>query len=408
MVHKLYYQDVYQKEFYAKVVKQEQDHEGNWYVVLNETAFYPTGGGQPFDTGTIQHLTVQKVEEIEGEIRHFVSSPLETREIVQAKINWERRFDHMQQHTGQHILSAAFAQLFQLETVSFHLGTEISTIDLHTQELTTDQVKEAVTLSNEIILENRPIETRWVQKEELSQYQLRKDPSVTENIRLVMITNFDDNACGGTHPTSTNEVGSIKVLYWERQKNGIRVYFICGNRVLTQFDQKQQILLTLTGLVSAPEQDLPQVIEKRMAKEKDLAKSIEILKEELLTYEAKEILEVDELLIGRVYQERTIKELQKLAQMVTKQRATCTVFFVSENENRLQIVGARGGKSAYPCKDPILKELPTISGKGGGNECLVQGGGEATLTASDFLERLVKTASQADHTKDSLAYHLEK
>ncbi len=384
-----YYLDAYLKQFQAKVIKQELDNEGKWYIVLNETVFYPTGGGQPHDTGELEKEPVIGVEEVDGEIRHYVSKPIDSDDLVHGSIDWERRFDHMQQHAGQHLLSASFADLFNLEMVSFHLGKEVSTIDLHTPDLSEAQVKEAVQLANNIILENRPIETKWVDNNELKHYQLRKTPSVTKDIRLVIIPDFDYNACNGTHPKSTGEVRAIKVLNWERQKKNIRIQFVCGNRVLNQFDKKQSVLLALIELMSAPELDLVHVIKQRLVKEKELEKSLEKLKEELLSNEAKELISSDELVIGRTYEDRSIKELQKLAQIITGQAPKCTVFFVSKNENRLQVNAAKGKESILNCKEPVLAALPIISEKSGGSESLVQGGGGALTLSSEFLEQIL-------------------
>ena len=186
-------------------------------------------GGQPNDIGTLADQHVINVEEIDGEIRHYLEGPfLDTNKEIAGTIDWERRFDHMQQHTGQHLLSAAFDQLFEYRTIGFHLGAEIVTIDLETEVLTEHQVQRAEGLANQIILENRPIEVKWVTEEELSQYPLRKETKVKDDIRLVIIPDFDYNGCGGTHPKATGEVSSVKVLDWERQKKKVRVQFVCG------------------------------------------------------------------------------------------------------------------------------------------------------------------------------------
>ncbi|KHF37858.1 serine-tRNA(Ala) deacylase AlaX [Halalkalibacter okhensis] len=390
MEDKLYYSDAYLQQFHAEMLKQEQDENGNWYIVLSETAFYPTGGGQPNDIGYLENMPVIGVEEMDKEIRHYVTAPIEKKDLIQGRINWQRRFDHMQQHAGQHILSAAFAKLFDFQTVSFHLGKDIATIDLSVSELHEAKVKEAVHLANNIILENLPIETKWATTEELSQYQLRKAPSVTEDIRLVLIPGYDDNACGGTHPRTTGEVRAIKVLNWEKQKKHIRVQFVCGNRVLHQFDEKQSTLLTLTDLLSAPEQELPQTIKRKIAKEKELEKSIEKLKEKLISYEAEELISLDERIIGRTYEDRSIKELQQLAQKITEVAPRCAVFFVSKNKERLQVVAAKGKESNINCKKPVLDALPSISGKGGGSEVLVQGGGVSTMESDQFLSLVLE------------------
>ena len=156
MENKLFYKDSYIKSFTAQIVNKGKDENGNDYLVLDQTAFYPTGGGQPHDVGTIENIKVINVEEVEGEIRHYLEGELEDiSPSVYGVIDWDRRFDHMQQHAGQHILSAAFENLFEYKTVGFHLGNEILTIDLETESLTETEAEKAEQLANEIILENR-------------------------------------------------------------------------------------------------------------------------------------------------------------------------------------------------------------------------------------------------------------
>jgi alanyl-tRNA synthetase len=397
MTKKLYYQDVYQRTFESKAVKQTIDEAGNTYIVLEETAFYPTGGGQPHDLGTINHQEIVNVEEVEGEIRHYIKEPLtDTNSVVKGEIDWNRRFDHMQQHAGQHILSAAFESLFGYKTVSFHLGKEVLTIDLDTEELTEQEAEESEKLANRIILENHPIEAKWVTEEELSQFTLRKQLSVNENIRLVIIPDFDYNGCGGTHPSSTAQVRAIKILDWEKQKRKIRLQFVCGERILDQFQQKQKVLHKLTKLLNAPEREMATSASRLIETGKEQERKLEEVKEALLNYEAKELLTAhqgsDAPIIGMVYQNRSIQELQKLARSIVNSNDKITFIGVSVNENRIQIVGARGASVLQNMKTIIGNVLPLINGKGGGNESFAQGGGEATLPGEKLLGQLVESA----------------
>jgi alanyl-tRNA synthetase len=400
MDNKLYYQDAYLRTFTAKVVKQEQDNAGNWFACLNRTAFYPTGGGQPNDIGTLADQHVINVEEVDGEIRHYLDVPLQDigMEAV-GIISWERRFDHMQQHAGQHILSAAFDQLFEYKTVGFHLGAELLTIDLETENLTEHQVQKAEELANHIILENRPIETQWVTEEELSQFPLRKETKVKEDIRLVIIPDYDYNGCGGTHPKSTAEVSAIKVLDWERQKKKVRVQFVCGNRVINQFNQKQKVLLALTKILNTPEREMEQAVLRLLENDKTLEKTLEQAQENLLHYEAKSLLgksiRNEQKLISEVFQNRSIQELQKLARIITNENSTALVYFVSQNDNRLQVVCARGASRTESMKKVIAAALPLINGKGGGNDSFAQGGGDALMTAGQMLQRIVEEVETA-------------
>ena len=387
---KLYYQDAYIHTFSATILKQESDETGKNYVVLNQTAFYPTGGGQPHDIGRIADRAVIDVEEVNGEIRHYLDAPLQVGDsYVSCTIDWGRRFDHMQQHAGQHILSASFDRLFGYKTVGFHMGTENLTIDLATEELTKEEASKAEELANNIILENRPIETKWVTEAELSQYDLRKETKVKENIRLVIIPDFDYNGCGGTHPKATGEVSAIKILDWEKQRKNIRIQFACGLRVIKKLEEKQNVLHQLTNLLNAPEKGIQQAVIRLLENEKQLTKALEQSKESLLQYEAKELAEKDQTVVTKVFENRTIQELQKLARMVVSDHQNSLVFFVSTDGTRLQVVLAKGKSRTENMKKLIGEILPMINGKGGGNDSFAQGGGEALLTGEQILNKLL-------------------
>jgi alanyl-tRNA synthetase len=389
---KLFYQNSYIQTFTSKIIKQEKDENGLWYIVLEETAFYPTGGGQPFDIGTINNIRVLNVEEIDGEIRHYLETPVkDTQGILNGQINWERRFDHMQQHAGQHILSAAFEEILNYKTVSFHLGEEVLTIDLDIEELTENEADIVEKRANQIILENRLIQSKWVSQAELSQYPLRKQPKVMENIRLVIIPEFDYNGCGGTHPSSTGQVGAIKILDWEKQRKKIRVRFICGNRVLQQFRIKHQILTQFTKLLNAPEHGMIQSLERLLENVKSSGKQLEEVRQTLLQFEARELaqaqLEINgQRVISKVVQNRSLKELQQLARIITHLLNEVIVILISENESQLQVVTASGYDQQVSMKELLADILPTINGKGGGNEVMAQGGGDLVVTGNELLE----------------------
>jgi alanyl-tRNA synthetase len=390
--NKLFYQDSYIQTFTSKITKQEKDENGFWYIVLEETAFYPSGGGQPFDTGTLNNIRVLNVEDIDGEIRHYMETPIIDSNVnLEGQINWERRFDHMQQHAGQHILSAAFDELLNYKTVSFHLGEEILTIDLDIGELTDCEAVEVEKRANQIIIENRPIETRWISQAELSQYPLRKQPTVTENIRLVIIPEFDYNGCGGTHPSSTGQVGAIKILDWEKQRKKLRIRFVCGNRVLRQFHNKHHILSQLTKLLNAPEQGMINSLERLLENVKSSDKQLEEARQSLLQFEAKDMIHTQldingHVIVSKVLQNCSMKEMQQLARIITNISNGVIVILISENESQLQVVTARGFGQHISMKELLTFLLPTIKGKGGGNEVMAQGGGDLVLTGNELLE----------------------
>ncbi|MFS0690624.1 DHHA1 domain-containing protein [Sporosarcina sp. 179-K 8C2 HS] len=394
MKDRIYYQNAYKKTFKARIVGNGVDSEGRPYVVLSNTAFYPTGGGQPHDTGTIEGVRVIDVEEVDGEVRHFLSEVLHSKMDVEGAIDWERRFDHMQQHTGQHILTAAFVRLFGFQTVSFHLGKGLVSIDLDIEDVTAEQLTAAEKLANGIILENRPIETKWVTEDELSKFSLRKQLAVTDEIRLVIIPDFDFNGCGGTHPSSTGQVGLLKIISTEKQKRKVRVHFACGGRVLQQLHRKHEELSAASKLLSAPEDGVSNAIERLLTSHHTLEKSLEKAKEDLLSFEMKNLLNnKNGSIVKASFTDRTVQELQKLARMIVAEDDSIIALFVAESEDRLQFVAARGASAGTSMKLISAKVLPLLHGKGGGNDAFVQGGGERTMAAEELLNVMENTIS---------------
>ena len=382
----MYYQDAMQSKFTANVINTGIEHDRS-YIVLDNTAFYPTGGGQPHDTGWIEGCEIVDVEKVGEEIRHYSTADVSniSGEIT-GKLNWIRRFDHMQQHTGQHILTAAFVELFDIPTTSFHLGTELVTIDLNIGDITEQQLAAAESRANDIILENRPIETKWVTKDELAQYNLRKDVKVDEDIRLVIIPDYDYNGCGGTHPTSTGQVGLLKILATEKMKQQIRIHFVCGNRVLKQLAMRKNVLTDVARQLSAPEENAADALRKFVQAAKVTEKSLTEAQDALLVFEAKELAKSP--VAAAHFENRTIQQLQKLARFITQENPTVVAILVADNEDKLQFVAARGSDQTKSMKDLSAVALPLINGKGGGNDALVQGGGEKLITAEQLVESL--------------------
>ena len=384
---RLYYLDPYCKTFHTHVSKESRDSEGNFYAVLENTAFYPTGGGQPYDMGTLNGVPVLNVEEIDGEIRHTLAESLGTATEVTGIIDWARRFDHMQQHAGQHILSAAFAQLYDFPTISFHLGRDFLTIDLDVENVSPEQLQAVEKLANDIILENRVIETKWVTEDELEQYSLRKQLAVTGEIRLVIIPDFDYNGCGGTHPSSTGQVLGIKVLSTETHRGKVRVRFICGGRVLQQLHQKNHVLSETSKLLSAPEEGVIDATQRLLDANHALVKSLNEKEEQLLTFEVKDLLQTNNQgIVKAVYSGRTVQQLQKLARLLVAEAEDIIVLLVAENEDRLQFVAARGASAEKSMKIVSTAALPLIDGKGGGSDAFVQGGGQRSMAGTELLQ----------------------
>src|SRR5688572_11751498 len=258
---RLYYTDAYLVEFDA-VVRDVVQRNDRWKVTLDRTAFYPTSGGQPFDTGTIGEATVLDVfEEEDGTIGHLVDRQLETNSRVRGHVDWSRRFDHMQQHTGQHLLSAAFEREAGARTVSFHLGTSSATIDLD-KELSAAQIALIEDVVNGVLWEDREICVKFVTANEAAKLPLRKDPTREGELRIVDIKDYDLSACGGTHVKRTGAIGMIAVSGSERFKGGLRVEFVCGNRALKAFRSLKNSVSGSVRLLSVLPEELPSAIEK--------------------------------------------------------------------------------------------------------------------------------------------------
>ena len=227
---RLYYTDCYLQEFEAQVVRIEPDSKGT-RVYLDRTAFYPESGGQPSDHGTLSEIELIEAVDEGDEIAHVVKRQLRGGKIT-GRIDWARRFDHMQQHTGQHILSAAFEKTGAYKTVSFHLGAEVSTIDLDSDRLGRRQVEEAEDLANQVVFENRPVRVFFQAADEANQLGLRKPTFREGDVRLVEVQGFDLSACGGTHVSQTGALGLTLIRKFERAKGLTRVEFVCGGRAL--------------------------------------------------------------------------------------------------------------------------------------------------------------------------------
>ncbi|WP_150285639.1 DHHA1 domain-containing protein [Rummeliibacillus sp. TYF-LIM-RU47] len=393
-----YYQEVMMKEFEASILKQAIAEDGRKYIVLDNTAFYPTGGGQPHDTGYLNDVEVVDVEKEDGDIRHYVLSFLpEDTKTVHGKLDWERRFDHMQQHAGQHILTASFVELFNYQTVSFHLGQETVTIDLDTSELTEEELQAVEKRANDIILDNRPIETKWITEEELSKYPLRKAIQVTGEIRLVIIPEFDYNGCGGTHPVTTGGVQAIKILSTEKQKNKTRVHFVCGMRIVHELGWRKKELSKAAKLANAPEKETAGAVQKLLDTQKSLEKKCTQAEKQLLSYEAKELAMENPTvpIITKAFVNRSIQELQQLARAIVKLAPENTILFVSRDREQVQFVAAKGKDTEQvSMKDVSNAVFSVIDGNGGGNDTFVQGGGKTGLSPNELLSKMVEALNK--------------
>ncbi|MFC7322489.1 alanyl-tRNA editing protein [Halobacillus campisalis] len=390
MMRKLYYAEPYTMEFDSRIIKTDQDERG-LYTVLEETAFYPAGGGQPHDKGTLNGVEVADVEEVEDEVRHYIKKEFpEGTEEVHGIIDRERRIDHMQQHCGQHIISAVFDDQFQIPTTSFHLGKDTVTIDLDTEQISDELLHEAEEQVNQVIYDNFPVETKWLPAEEAKAYSLRKPLAVEGDVRLVIIPDIDYNGCGGTHPRSTGEVMAAKFLGWTKNKKQVRLEFVCGYRVLSKLGQKHRVLTEMKQIVPRPEQQLVQEVSEMVQSSKEKDKKIAELEEQLLQHEARTIISEaqGDQVIQRVFHDRPIKALQSLGKAITEQVSDIYLILVSEQEEQLQFVLARGDEIDRNMNEIAKQTLPLIEGKGGGKPDFVQGGGKKIIDGAAFANRV--------------------
>jgi alanyl-tRNA synthetase len=386
MTDRLYYADAYLQEFDALVVRVDT-RDGRTTVVLDRTAFYPTSGGQPFDVGIIdigrpseRRLQVLDVSDDEGgDIVHVVDAPagaLTAGQRVHGALDWTRRFDHMQQHTGQHVLSAAIDRLFAVRTVSFHLGAESSTIDL-SRELTRDELVAAEVEANRIVWENRSVSVRFASADEAARLPLRKESGREGTLRLIDVDQFDLSACGGTHVALTGGIGVIAIGATERFKGGQRVEFFCGARALTKFRAMRDVLAGAVRVLSVPTGELPDAVEKLQSDAKERQRAITTLQRDLARYRAEELAATaEQMAAGRLAAavlDADANGLKSLASAIVSRPGYIAVL-VSATTPALVIV-ARSADVAVAANQVIASLTERYGGRGGGKPDLAQAGG---------------------------------
>jgi len=383
VTERLYYTDAYANAFDATVTAAG-DEDGRPWATLDRTAFYPASGGQPFDTGRLGDASVADVIDREdGTIVHVLDRPLATGARVRGEIDWARRFDHMQQHTGQHVLSAAFDRLFQARTVSFHLGAETCTIDLD-RAVGADKVAAAEQDANRIVWEDRPVTVRFVTAEEAAALPLRKEPQREGPLRLVEIDGLDLSACGGTHVARTGAVGVIAVSSWEKFRGGLRVEFLCGGRALGRFRTLRDAVAGSIRALSVLPDELPEAIARAQAENKELRRVMRGLTEQLAVHEAARLAAAGTrvgqvTLVAEAFEGWDAAGLKALATAVAAHPGCLAVCLGAAPP--LLVAVARSADIAIDAS-AVLKSLTTeFGGKGGGKAELAQGGGLAAEPA---------------------------
>ncbi|HEY3316209.1 MAG TPA: DHHA1 domain-containing protein [Bacillota bacterium] len=390
---RLYHDDPYLTSFQATVTSCEPAPDGrSATLTLDRTAFYPESGGQPDDRGRLSGWPVIRVieDEATGRVLHVLGpapadgSP-ETWPVVGSLVDGEidpaRRGDHRQHHAGQHLLSAAFEKLCDANTVGFHLGAEVVTIDLDKASIPAEDLDRVEDLANAVVLEDRPIIPHWMTWEEASRLPLRKPPTRREGIRIVEVGDFDWSPCGGTHPARTGEIGPIKIIGLDRVRQSLRVVFVCGGRAIRDYRLKDHISRGLAGLLSVPPAEVLEAARKTLEQAEAHRKALTEAREALIAQEAEalwaeaEALPDGRRLAVRRFEGRPMAELRLLCGRLTAHPRTTAVLGTTDG-NQAQVAMARSADLADLDLRLVIKEvLPAIGGRGGGSPVVVQGGG---------------------------------
>ncbi len=375
MTNRIYYTEPYRRTFDATVTSAEPVG-GKLHVTLDQTSFYPTSGGQPFDTGTIGGAAVVDVIDREdGEVVHVVSGTLKPGDVVSGEIDWHRRFDHIQQHTGQHVLSAAFDRLFGVRTESFHMGQASATIDL-AREVSASEIDKAEADANRIVWEDRPVTIRFATAEEAAAMGMRKESARTGTLRLIDVQDYDLSACGGTHVERTGAIGVIAIGSVEKFRGGSRVEFLCGGRALERFKVWRGALAAMQQHLSVPPTDMAASIERLQDDAKAVQRTLRGFQEKLATHEA-------DALVGRSSGRSFVAEaiegwdaqgIKAIAAAAVAARPDLAVALLT-SATPPQAVVARGTQSSIDAGAVLKRLAAQFGGKGGGKPDLAQGGG---------------------------------
>ena len=383
MTQRLYYHDSYLRDFAAEAVARVGDGST---VYLDRTAFYPTSGGQPFDLGTIGGIAVRDVIDEGDRIAHLLAAPLPAGP-VECSIDWKRRFDHMQQHTGQHLLSAVFEELFHLRTVSFHLGAESATIDLEGGALDARGAAAVEARANEIVWENRPVAV--VYEDSASVRGLRKASEREGTLRIVSIDGLDRSACGGTHVRSTGEIGAVLLRKLEKVRQTVRVEFLCGGRAVRRARADYEALNRVAQLFSASLDEVPGAVAAQQESARAADKARRKLELDLAAYRGQELYRNTapgpdgiRRLVRRVTA-GSLEELRALAQNFTAQSQAIFVATLANPPSVLLAVSADAGVDAGQRLKAALAEA---GGRGGGTARMAQG----SLPDGALLEKVVE------------------
>jgi len=398
MTERLYYRDSHLKEFDARVLDvAAADATGRVAVTLDRTAFYPTGGGQPSDTGTLGDARViECIDREEAGVLHVVEGvPPQVGAPVAGRIDWPRRLDHIQQHTGQHILSQAFVRLFDAPTRAFRMLERACEIDVDLGEPFDERIEQAVALANEIIWEDRTVRVRQVSPQEAAALPLRKDSARTGDLRIIEIEDFDLSPCGGTHAARTGEVGIIAVRSWERAKNLTRIEFLAGRRVHADYRRANGAARSVAALFSTGRDDAPELAARLIEENKNLQRRVRALEEIATRVEAVELIKtatpatVDNertRIVTHAFAGRDAESLKQLALSLISHPGHIALLGSRDTDGRAaRLVFARSADARGDMNALMREACVLLDGRGGGRPDFAQGGGTNVEKLPDAL-----------------------
>lgn len=379
-MEKLYYEDQYLKEFIAEVTEVIEKNN-LYYVSLDKTAFFPGGGGQHCDLGYIDNHRVIDVIEENGKIYHVTEKrPIKIHR-VNCKIDWDRRLDGMQQHLGQHVLSGCFFTLFNANTVSVHVGKDISTVDIQGY-LDEETIRKAEKMANEIIQENIKVEFLTPSKKELKKLNLRRDlPNTDEQIRIVKIGDLDINACCGIHPSRTLDLQAIKVKRWEKHKGATRIEYLAGKRAINDYFNKDEFRNKICRFLNCGEDDAINAINNLSSDLKSALSENREIKAEIGEYQIKDMIKEaksigDMYVVSKIYNGGDLKYISKIAEKISLNDNMIVLFAVKFEDKANLIFSASKNISNVSMNDLLKDAITLIDGRGGGSKFMAQGGGK--------------------------------
>jgi len=395
ITERLYYSDSHLVEFEARVVDVTDRVSGWTAVVLDRTAFYPTGGGQPSDTGTLNSSrVVECIDDGDNGVLHVVQGAAPARDAtVRGRVDWSRRLDHIQQHTGQHILSQALVKLFNAPTKSFRVMDASCEIDVELNNPTTEVIERAVELANNVIWEDRSIAVLNVTPEQAAELPLRKESAREGELRLIEIEGFDLTPCGGTHAVRTGEVGMIAVRSWLRAKGMTRIEFVAGTRALADYRKANKTAREIATLFSTGRDDAPQLAAQMVEENKELHRRIRVLEEDAAGVEAERLLATAQNgVVTQVFNGRDAESLKKLAHALIATPGTIALLG-SRDKDTARLVFARSIDAPGDMSSLMREACAMLDGRGGGKPELAQGGGKNVDKLSDAITHAANSVS---------------